>query len=382
MARAGQKGKKSPKATERLRYAVVGLGHIAQAAILPAFQGAQENSELVALVSDSDNKLAVLGEQYGVSARYGYDDLEDCINRENIDAVFIALPNSLHREFVLRSIHCGAHVLCEKPLGVNAQECREMDRAARQFHVYLMTAYRLHFDDANMEVVRLVRDGKIGEPRIFSSVFSFQVSPDNIRVKARLGGGALADIGLYAVNAARYVFQSEPIQVLGTVFYGDDRRFENVEGTAAATLVFSQNRVAQFACSFAATDCSYFEVVGSEGRIRLDQAYEWSEGSRMSIFRKNADPEVREFPQHDQFAAELVYFSDCVMNTKQPEPSAREAESDMRILEAIRHSADSSRSVALRLPHSRKRPDERQIIFRSDSSGEPPLVEVSSPHAQ
>jgi glucose-fructose oxidoreductase len=374
------KKRSAKKTKDKIRYAVVGLGHIAQAAVLPAFKHAGENSELAALVSDNQQKLQELGAMYKLDACYSYDQLEDCIERENIDAVYIALPNSLHRQFMLRSADTGAHVLCEKPLGVSAQECRDMNRAARQNRVYLMTAYRLHFDEANMHVAALVRQGKIGEPKIFSSVFSYQVAPKNIRLDtAERGGGPLFDLGVYCINAARYLFRSEPVYVVSRTADFGSGRFERVSGTCAALLIFPEDRVAQFTCSFAAGDSSYFELTGTKGKLCLEGAYEYSEGSELFL-DIGGKSSRKKFRHHDQFSAELIYFSNCILKGNQPEPLAREAVKDLEVIDAIEQSQRSGRAVSLRIDEDKSYPSEKQVIMRPPISYQPRLVDVAPPH--
>jgi len=172
-----------------VRYAVVGLGHIAQVAVLPAFAHARRNSKLVALVSDDVRKRRELSRRYRLEASYGYDEFEDCL--EQVDAVYIALPNSMHAEYTIRAANAGVHVLCEKPMAVTSDECERMIEACRTNRVKLMIAYRLHFEEINLKGVDLVRRGRIGEPRFFNSSFSMTVRDGNIRTKRELGGGTL-----------------------------------------------------------------------------------------------------------------------------------------------------------------------------------------------
>src|SRR4051812_18880926 len=130
-----------------VRYAVVGMGHIAQVAVLPAFAHARRNSRLVALVSDDRAKLAALARKYQIDRTYSYDQYEECLSQ--VDAVYIALPNSMHAEYTVRAARAGVHVLCEKPMAVTARECRRMIEACRTRRVKLMIAYRLHFEEIN-----------------------------------------------------------------------------------------------------------------------------------------------------------------------------------------------------------------------------------------
>jgi glucose-fructose oxidoreductase len=157
---------------KKVRYAVAGLGYIAQIAVLPAFGHATRNSELTALVSGDHTKLRTLSKKYDVKESWSYEQFEECLETGGIDALYVALPNSLHRDYVVRAAEAGVHVLCEKPLGLTEAECNDMIEAARANHVQLMTAYRLHFDEPNLRAVSLISSGKIGKPRLFHSVFS------------------------------------------------------------------------------------------------------------------------------------------------------------------------------------------------------------------
>ena len=200
-----------------MRYAVVGLGHIAQVAVLPAFAHARRNSELVALVSDDAEKRRALARRYRVPHAWSYEDYERCLQSGDVDAVYIALPNSLHREYAERAARCGMHVLVEKPMAVTATECRSMIATARKHRVKLMVAYRLHFEAGTLRAVKLARAGTLGDLKLFASVFTMQARGGNIRLDAELGGGPLYDIGIYCINAARMLFAAEPKSVLATV---------------------------------------------------------------------------------------------------------------------------------------------------------------------
>ena len=147
---------------KKIRYAVVGLGHIAQIAVLPAFKHARRNSELTALVSGDAKKLEVLAKKYRIRHSASYDQYDDLLRSGEIDAVYIALPNSLHAEYSIRAANAGIHVLCEKPMAVTAKECAAMIRAARKHHIKLMIAYRLHFEEANLQAIA---HSQVGENR-------------------------------------------------------------------------------------------------------------------------------------------------------------------------------------------------------------------------
>src|SRR6202035_5019615 len=176
----------------KIRYAVVGLGHLAQVAVLPAFRRAQ-NSELVAIVSGDAKKRDKLAEQCRLRHSYSYDDYDKALSV--VDAVYIVLPNHLHREYTVRAAKAGVHVLCEKPMAVTEEDCEAMIDAANKNNVKLMIAYRLHFEKSNLEAIRLAKSGKLGKLRFFTSEFAQQVVEDNIRVREPVekGGGPVYD---------------------------------------------------------------------------------------------------------------------------------------------------------------------------------------------
>lgn len=361
----------------RVRYAVVGLGHIAQEAVLPAFAAAKKNSELTALVSDDPEKLRKLGRHLGVTNVCDYAGYDNLLASGQVDAVYIALPNTLHSDYVIRAAEAGIHVLCEKPLGTTEAECRKMIDACSDADVRLMTAYRLHFERANMEAVEIVQSGKLGEPRFFQSLFSMQTQPGNIRLKRDLGGGPLYDIGIYCINAARYLFRAEPTELSAFSASNDDERFAEVDEMTSVIMRFPEGRLAGFTCSFGATDTDIYTVVGTEGTLKVTQAYEYAAPITMEVTTPKRTMR-KTFPKSDQFAPELIYFSDCILNNREPEPSGEEGLRDVRIIEAILKSAKRNRPVQLKTPTSKKRPGRSQIIRRPKAAGAK-LVNVKAP---
>jgi glucose-fructose oxidoreductase len=349
MASGGAERSMRSKRRRRVRYAVVGLGHIAQAAILPAFSHARRNSELAALVSGDPAKRRELSERYGVPRErcYDYEHYAECLESGAVDAVYIAVPNQRHRDFSVRAAEAGKHVLCEKPMAVTERECEDMVEAAERYGVRLMVAYRLHFDRANLEAIEAVRSGKLGEPRLFDSVFTMQVRDGNIRLgPPETGGGPLYDIGIYCVNAARYLFRAEPSEVFGFSATIGDRRFSNTPEMFSAILRFPVERLAAFTCSFGAADSGWYQVGGTKGVMRLDPAYEYAAPLKLELTIDDKTTR-KSFPKRDQFAAELLYFSDCVLQDRQPEPSGREGLADVRIIRALHESASTGRPVTL-----------------------------------
>src|SRR5437867_5382001 len=361
----------------KIRYAIVGLGHIAQTAVLPAFKHA-ENSELAALVTGNPEKDRELSERYRIKA-YRYDDLESALEKEKVDAVYIATPNILHREHTERAAQAGVHVLCEKPMATTQDDCEAMMRAATQNNVKLMIAYRLHFNDANLHAVRVANSGDLGELRYFGSLFGLQVKEGNIRTRKDLGGGTLFDIGVYCINAARYLFRDEPIEVVGLTANNGEKRFAEIEEMTGATLRFPRERLAIFTCSFGSTDVGHYDLVGTKGYLRLENAYEYR-GELKCVTTIDGMQTEKTFKPGDQFAPELIYFSDCIINDRAPEPSGNEGLADVRVINAIYESAEIGQPVNIEQVPKRRRPNEKMKIKRS-AVKEPKLVSAKSPRS-
>lgn len=367
------------KKARKVGYAVVGLGHFAQDAVLPAFKNAKKNSQLVALVSGDIQKHRALSKQYKVPV-FGYDQFDDVLALPEVDAVYIALPNSLHAEYAVRAARAGAHVLCEKPLAMDEKQCLEMIRAAEDSDVKLMTAYRLHFESTNLAAMEAVRKGKVGEPRFFSSSFSFQIDAPNIRIESDKGGGVAWDIGVYCVNAARYLFRSEPEEVFAFRIKGKDPRFAETEEALSAVMRFPDDRVANFTVSFGATSLATYQLVGTQGSIRLDNAYDYK-GKMFFELQGPKGTQKRTFPERDQLGPELLYFSDCILKNKEVEPSGWEGLADVRIIRALYESAGSGRPVRLAPFEKRLRPTGDQELKRPPVSA-PEMVNVSPPMSE
>ena len=164
-----------------IRYAVVGLGHIAQVAVLPAFAHARRNSRLVAVVSDDRTKRREMTRRYRLEHAFSYEQFEDCLSE--VDAVYIALPNSMHAEYTVRAAKAGVHVLCEKPMAVTVRECQQMIAACRAGGAKLMIAYRLHFETLNISAMEMARHGQLGQLKSFTSSFSMTVRRGDLRTK-------------------------------------------------------------------------------------------------------------------------------------------------------------------------------------------------------
>jgi predicted dehydrogenase len=363
---------------KKVRYAVVGAGWFGQAAVLPAFANAKENSELTALVSGDAQKRATLSSDYGVPA-YSYEQYDDLLASGAVDAVYIVSPNSHHKDHTIAAARHGVHVLCEKPLADTAVAAEAMIAACDRAGVLLMTAYRLHFEKANLQAVELIRKGAIGEPRVMTSTFTQQVDPDNSRLDASLGGHPLLDVGIYCVNAARYLFRAEPTEVTAFVATGSDPKFKNVPEMVSAVMRFPGERLAAFTCGFGEAKASSYQVLGTKGDLRMDPAYSHV-GERAMTVTVDGKSKDTTFPDCDQIAPEIVYFSDCIRNGRRPEPDGREGLIDLWILEAIKASATKGIAVPLQPLPEKPRPDKGQHIAKP-AKKEPELVNAAPPQA-
>ena len=365
----------------KVRYAAVGLGWITQVAFLPAFKNAKKNSELTALVSGEPEKLDKLGEKYDVELRYPYDEYEACLESGKVDAVYIGLPNDQHRKYTEPAAKHGVHVLCEKPMADSEEDCVAMIDACRAGGVKLMIAYRLHFEEANMTAVEIVQRGDLGEPRLFNSTFTQQVMQGNYRLDREHGGGPIADIGIYCINAMRYLFRAEPTECVAMQVIGSDPRFTEVPETVSAILRFPDHRLGSFTVSFGASDTASYRVVGTKGSLQMDPAYPFQSGLRL-VTKIEGKAKERKFKHRDQFAAQLLYFSDCILEDREPEPSGAEGLADVRIISAIRRSArDGGRAVPIEPVTITQRPSLAQVVNRPAPS-EPEMVDAASPSGE
>jgi len=367
------------KKTGKIRFAVVGLGHIAQVAVLPAFRHAKKNTELRALVTGSNEKAKVVSKKYRVPNVYTYDQYSDLLSSGEIDAVYIATPNEKHTDYVCRALQEGIHVLCEKPLAISTDDCFEMIVAARESGAKLMTAYRLHFDKPTMDAIQLCRRGRLGKLKTYLSSFSYVIQDkNNIRLRPMEGSGPLWDIGIYCINAVRYLFGENPIEVFAYGTRLPSGPFSKVDETVSVLMRFSEDRTAAFHSSFNMAQSSYFEVYGDKGMARLTNAFEYAIPPELQTFIKGKHAK-KKYKKVDQFAAELEYFADCVLRDKQIEPSGEEGLTDVIIIRAIEQSMQEGRPITVSYAGLEKKAEPNpKMVSRKPPVREPELVDVKS----
>lgn len=352
---------------KQVRYAVVGAGWISQEAFMPAIPQVP-NSCVTAIVSGNPENARKLADFYGIDAIYGYEEYDAMLAADVVDAVYIALPNSMHAEYAIRAARMGKHALVEKPLAVSEAECQAMIEEADAAGVLLMTAYRLHSEPGTVKVIEMIRAGEIGEPKLFASTFSFQSADQNHRLQAAHWGGPLQDIGVYCLNAARHCLGAEPTQAFAFKGHGQgDPRFLEVEGSLAVTLAFPGERLAQFIISFETDDTDTYRIIGTEGEITVEQCYDFHFTPRIWLTKGRERREI-EVPDSDHFGGQAAYFSDCILTGKRPVPDGEEGLADVRALLAIEAAAKTGRVQSITSPELFRHPSAEtvRIVPRTD----------------
>ena len=355
--------------SKKVRYGVVGLGSMAQQAVLPAFKNASINSELTTLFSADKQKLVMLSKKYKVKNTYHYEEMELCFQKNEIDALYIAAPNDHNREIVELASKYKINVLCEKPMAATSSDCFHMDQIAKKSGIKLMVAYGLQFEAANLDALKICRSGQLGEVNFFNSTFSYQMkNRKNMRIHPpSVGGGALYAIGIYCINAARYLFKDEPIEVVAFSATSDDPRYINTEEITSAILRFPNGKLAAFTVSFGAFDSSDYEIIGTKGRILIENAYDYATPMELRTFIKSHNEmkhSKQKYKKRDDFSAELLYFSDCIQKDRVLGPNAMEAIADVKIIEAILTSIHKKSPVSLTPIQKSKDSDLKQKITR------------------
>jgi glucose-fructose oxidoreductase len=331
---------------KQIGYAVVGLGDITQRAVLPAFARASETSRLVAVVAADRTRAQTLAQEFRAAA-YHYDEFRQCLQRDDVNAVYLALPNSMHCDYAVEAARAGVHIMVEKPMAVMADECRRMIRTTQTNRVKLMISYRLQFHPAHAKALELVRGGAIGAPKTISTTFTTRIEDaEDPRLQRRLGGGSIYDLGVSSIHAARTLFGSEPAQVMAMTGRTSRRHGGDVDEGTVALIRFPDERLAQLHTSFGEEPTAILNVLGEDGWIRLHNAYLSDMPVTLEMMRRGQREELT-FEPTDQFAAELSYFSTCIVQDRVPEPSGIEGLQDVRLVEAIYRSARDGRPVTL-----------------------------------
>jgi glucose-fructose oxidoreductase len=331
---------------KQIGYAVAGLGPRALNGIVPAFARVGENSRLVAIIA-SDRAEAQAVAQPFRAAGYQLDEFRQCLQREDVNAVYLAVPNSMRSDFAVDAARAGVHVLCERPMAVMADECRRMIRTAHTNRVKMMIAYRLQFHPAHAKAIELVRGGIIGTPKTIGAEYTTRIeTPEDPRLQRRLGGGTMYDLGVVCIHATRTLFGAEPAQVMAMTARASRRYGGDVDEGTVALIRFPAEGLAHLHTSFGEEPAAALRIVGEDGWIELDHADRHDVAVTLELCR-HGQRETLTFEPTDQFAAEISYFSSCILQDRPPEPSGIEGLQDVRLVEAIYRSARDGRPVTL-----------------------------------
>jgi predicted dehydrogenase len=327
--------------TKKTGYAVIGLGRIA-GHFLPAAT-ATGNSGITGLVSGHRDKADRIAAQYGVpqGSIYNYENFDEIAHNPAIEAVYVALPNSMHAEYTIRAAKAGKHVLCEKPMATSVADCEAMIAACKAANVKLMIAYRCHYEPTNLKAIKLIRDGALGQVQAIDSSFGFNIARGEWRTDRKLaGGGPVFDVGIYSLNACRYLTGEEPEHISANASTIDhDGRFATVEENMSWTMKFPSGIVASCATTYGANMPGYYRVYGSKGWLEVDQAFVY-EGLRLRAeYAGTKLDELNPARDPSHFVAEADHFSHCLQNGLEPQSPGEEGLHDMRYITEIYRSA-------------------------------------------
>jgi predicted dehydrogenase len=325
-------------------YAIIGLGRIA--GHFMAGVRNSSNSQITALVSGHRDKAERIADQYGVphSSIYSYEDFDRIAENKAVDAVYVALPNSMHAEYTIRAAKAGKHVLCEKPMATSVAEAKAMIAACKGANVKLMIASRCHYEPTNLKAVQLIREGALGKVQAIESAFGFNIAAGEWRLSKKLaGGGPLFDVGIYSLNACRYLTGEEPEHISAFASVIDhDGRFNEVEENVAWTMKFPSGIVASCNTTYGAPMNGFFRVHGSKGTLEGAPAFNYDGLRLLGDFGGMHLEESNPLRDPYQFQAQAEHFSHCVQNGLEPKTPGEEGLRDMEYITQIYRSAGIS----------------------------------------
>ena len=330
-----------PGETKKVGWAVVGLGQLALEEVLPAFAQCQ-HSRPVALVTGHPDKARKVAEHYGIDPKaiYGYDDYEKLKANPAVQVYYNILPNHMHAEHSIKAMQAGKDVLCEKPLTGPGQidQAKQMCQVAKETKRKLMTAYRLQYEPFNLACVEILRSGQLGKLRVIEAQNLQNTQPPNIRLSKQTGGGPLGDVGVYCLQACRYLSGEEPTEVAAMEHQpSDDPRFAEVPENVAWQMRFPSGVLATCLCGFGSQESRQFRAVCSDGWLELRNAFAYR-GQELYVM-KGKELTKREIRPVDHFAAEMDHFSRCVLDDKPPKTPGEEGLRDMIIMDRITEAA-------------------------------------------
>jgi predicted dehydrogenase len=334
---------------KKVGFAVVGLGNIAQIAVLPGFTACKK-AKLVAVVSRDRKKAVRTARRFNASSAYTNDEYAACLANPEVSAVYIATPSGEHAEYTVRAAEAGKHVLCEKPLAASVEQSARMVEACRRSGVLLMTAYRKYYEPSTLYLKRLVQNNDLGRidliHTVFSELYNPGVSPAWLLDPKLAGGGPLTDLGVYCVNTGRWLAGEDPVEVRAQAWTHDRRRFREVEEGISFQMQFPGGLVLQGSSTYGAAMTSFVYLQGTKGWVMLNPAYQCEDERRLSG-KIAGRPIARKFKVLDEFALEIDAFASAIQQQGTIEPDGIQGHRDMIILGAIYEAARTQRAVVV-----------------------------------
>jgi predicted dehydrogenase len=329
----------SPSQTRKLGIALVGLGNYSTGKLAPALQETK-NCYLAGVVTGTPEKALKWKSQYNIPEKniYNYRNFDTISDNRDIDIVYVVLPNSMHHEYVIRAAKAGKHVICEKPMAISSKECREMIEACRKANVKLSIGYRCHFEPYNIEAMRVGQQKVFGKVKVVESSMGFRIGdPNQWRLKKSMaGGGAMMDVGIYAIQGARYATGEEPVSVTAQEFKTDQTKFSEVDEGIFWQMEFPGGAVSTSTTSYASSFDRLY-ISGDAGWLELQPAFGYGPQAGRSS-NGNLD-----FPQVTEQALQMDDFATCVADNRESSVNGEEGLKDMKIIEAIYRSIASGR---------------------------------------
>lgn len=333
----------------KIGFAVMGLGQLGLGQIVPAFKDCKL-AKLTALVSGSPDKARQTADKFGVDPKniYNYDNFDKIKNNDQVDVVYVVLPNNMHSDFTIRAAQAGKHVLCEKPFDISVEKCQAAIDACKKNNRKLQIGYRLMYESNNLALVDTVAKKGIGDLKMLECGAGFSIGdPNQWRLKMNMaGGGCLMDIGIYALSAARYITREEPTEVNAMTFANrSDPRFKEVEEHCNFDLRFPSGALASCTSSYSC-GLNRFRAIGTRGWAECEPALSYSQVK----FRKSprgGQVEEPDLGDPNQFATEMDALAQCIIENKQPKASGEQGLRDVRIMFAIYEASKSGKTVKL-----------------------------------
>lgn len=336
----------------KLGWAIVGLGKFATQQLIPSF-GECKRSKLVALVSGDRGKAERIARQYGVNPKniYNYQNYDTIRNNPEVDVIYIVLPNGMHAEYTIRGAQAGKHIMCEKPMANTVEECQAMIDACRKAGRKLMIAYRAQYEPYNLAAIAIARgpQKQLGKLKAIVADHGRILDPsdpaDRWRMDKKLaGGGSLVDIGIYSLQAARYITGEEPVAISAMMYSTpNDPRFREVEENVNFILRFPSGVLANCTSSYGYSDVKRYRVFGADGYLELDPATDYYE-HRLKIGLKDKTEE-RQIEEKNQFALEIDHLSECVMQNKTIQTPGEEGLQDVKLMRLIYEAARTGKTI-------------------------------------